>query len=179
MKAKLPDVRRWDVAVQAAQAATFEAETLVRDLPRVAADDPQGDATVRWRAEGEQRLRMGGRPQVWLRLRADADVTRTCQRCLEPMQLKLNIDRQLRFVRGEAEAARLDAEGEDDVLALEPSIDLLSLLEDELLLAMPVISMHPHCDPPLAAMSPDHEGPAVADSPFAALAQWKPDVGKH
>lgn len=184
MKAKSPDVRRWDVAGFAAQGATFEAQTQVQTLARLAGDDAQGDTLVHWRVQGEQRERLGGLPTVRLHLTAQGGVLRTCQRCLEPVLLKLDVDRRLRFVRGEATAARLDAEGDEDVLALEPVFDLLTLVEDELLLALPVIAMHAACDPPMPAADQGDDGrdakvSVAADSPFAALAALKFNGGEH
>ena len=48
----------------------------------------------------------------------------------------------LRFVDGEAQAEALDADSEDDVLALAPALDLRTLVEDELLLAWPIVPRH-------------------------------------
>ena len=51
------------------------------------------------------------------------------------MVMPLRVDRRFFFVAGEDAAASLDAESDDDVLTLEPALDLKSLVEDELLLA--------------------------------------------
>ena len=66
-----------------------------------------------------------------------------------------------------------------DVLAMEPRPDLLRLVEDELLMAIPLVPMHEDCPEPLAAS----RGQAAADAheasveerpnPFAALAHLK------
>ncbi len=84
------------------------------------------------------------------------------------------VDRALRFVRGEDEAARLDEESDDDVLALAGRLDLAELAEDELILALPLVPMHDACPQPLAAdMAPagadEAAGPA-RPNPFASLA---------
>jgi uncharacterized protein len=88
-----------------------------------------------------------------------------CQRCLEPLPVTLAVDRQIRFVEGEEEAERLDADSDDDVLALEPATDLHALLEDELILALPLVPRHADCGLPSG-------GAAVEDPshPFAGLA---------
>ncbi len=54
----------------------------------------------------------------------------------------LEAERSIFFVEGEDAAAALDAESEDDVLALTPALDLEALIEDELLLALPLIPRH-------------------------------------
>ena len=55
---------------------------------------------------------------------ADTDVTLECQRCLQPMRVPLHAERRIFFVEGEDAAAALDAESDDDVLALTPALDL-------------------------------------------------------
>jgi uncharacterized protein len=84
-----------------------------------------------------------------LHLRADSAVGLACQRCLQRMVVPLGIDRRLFFVAGEDAAASLDAESDDDVLALEAFLDLRSLIEDELLLALPLVPRHEVCPEPL------------------------------
>ncbi len=137
-------------------------------------------AKVNWVVHGEQRARPGSAPLMWLRLEAQCGVVRTCQRCLEPVVLNLVVDHRLRFVKGEAAAAKLDAESDEDVLALEPTINLLELLEDELLLALPVIPMHEGCEPPVVTATETMGAAAApASNPFAVLAALKPGDGKH
>jgi hypothetical protein len=81
-----------------------------------------------------------------------------------------------RFVAGEDAAAALDAESEDDVLALTPALDLRQLIEDELLLALPIVPRHDHCPEPLPRAFADPQGAASpAENPFAALAALKRD----
>ena len=81
------------------------------------------------------------------------------------------VDRALRFVDGEAQAEALDADSEDDVLALVPALDLRALVEDELLLAWPIVPRHEHCAAP-AYRAGDDEAPSA--NPFSALASLKP-----
>lgn len=128
-----------------------------------------GDAT--WRARGWLVPVLGGEPEVWLELQGEAEVPLECQRCLQPMKEGLQVQRRFRFVRSEDEAARLDEESEDDVLALPARLDLQSLLEDELILALPIVPRHGVCPEPLplpAAEPLEEEAPAP--NPFAALA---------
>ncbi|MDQ2927379.1 MAG: YceD family protein, partial [Pseudomonadota bacterium] len=80
------------------------------------------------------------------------------------------------FVEGEDAAAALDAESEDDVLALAPAIDLQSLIEDELLLALPLIPRHDVCPEPLVQAVGGDVKPSPEEHPFAALAALKRDT---
>lgn len=127
---------------------------------------------VGWSAQGLQRTVQGGEPEVWLHLEVDTVARLECQRCLQPINEALKVDRQLRFVAGEDEAARLDEDSDDDVLALAPRMDLFDLIEDELILALPLVPRHDTCPQPLAAKQ-DAQPLAAEDArphPFAALA---------
>ena len=127
---------------------------------------------VQWRATGQQRPVPGGEPQIWLHIEGHTVARLECQRCLQPLNQTLQVDRHLRFVAGEDEAARLDEESEDDVLALVARLDVFDLLEDELILALPLVPRHDTCPQPLPAVAaatlPVTE--EARPNPFAALA---------
>ena len=132
------------------------------------------DGDVAWSARGQSRRVASGEPEIWLHLAAQARVWRDCQRCLQPVALDLEVARAFRFVADEATAEALDAESEDDVLALPRSLDLHELVEDELLLALPVVPMHERC--PVDLPMPVSDGaaePEPAPKPFAGLAGLK------
>ena len=169
------DLRRLDVAAAAAASAHFDGRWPLSELTRLADDAPaQVDQPVVWSARFSQRREVAGTAQVWLQLHAQARVSRECQRCLQPVLLTLNLDRAFRFAPTEDEAAALDAESEDDVLVLSRQFNLQELIEDELLLALPIVPMHEHCPTPLVATTPQPPGEDVAPAhPFAALAALK------
>lgn len=55
-----------------------------------------------------------------------------------------------------------------------PALDLQALIEDELLLALPIVPRHDLCPEPLARAFVEDEGESRAeDSPFAALSVLK------
>ena len=163
--------------------ATLEGTRPLADLARLAqATTPPADASlgeVSWQARGLWRQPLGSEPQVRLALSAHARVWLTCQRCLHPVAHTLETERTLRFVPTEEEAARLDeTEDDEDVLARPRTLNLLELVEDELILALPLVPRHERCPEPLAyepeAEAPQPEGQAAkAPNPFAALAQLK------
>lgn len=135
---------------------------------------------VAWSAHGERLPAAAGEGEWWLSLSAQAPVWLTCQRCLQPFEVPLAFERRLRFVRGEAEAEALDAESEDDVLALSRSLDLRELVEDELLLALPIVPRHEVCPQPLPmAVGEDEleEDLPERAHPFAALQALKSGKG--
>lgn len=131
---------------------------------------PASDAAVEWQLTGDLLPVTGGEAEIWLHLQARATVSLQCQRCLKPMDEDIAIDRRFRFVRTEAEALKLDEESEDDVLVLEPRLDLGILLEDELILGLPIVPMHGACPEPLRPLQDDAVLDDAAPHPFAALA---------
>jgi uncharacterized protein len=131
-----------------------------------------GDGCVDWTAQFEARTQPGGAREPWLHLQAQARVWRDCQRCLQPVALDLAVDRSFRFVTDEDTAAALDADSDEDLLALSRQFDLRALLEDELLLELPLVPRHEACPEPLAAaVEPASE--VASEHPFAALAALK------
>lgn len=84
-----------------------------------------------------------------------------CQRCLEPLVFDVSVDNMLHFVRLEEE---LDSE-EDELNAIlagsnapekilgSDEFDLLGLLEDELILSIPVANVHEVCSQQLPTSS--------------------------
>jgi len=85
------------------------------------------------RGEGENVLLMHGRLQVRLRV--------TCQRCLEAMDLELEAAPWLILLRPDARHVPRE-ENEPDTLVVDKPLALSALVEDELLLALPMVPMH-------------------------------------
>jgi uncharacterized protein len=103
-----------------------------------------------------------------------------CQRCLEPMQFEVHIANRLVLVRTDAEA---DAEpiddDETDVIVAPQGLDVDALVEDEVLLSLPLVPKHQSCNPGRGmevgkddlAEPDDKQGAGIR--PFAGLAQLK------
>ena len=157
----------------------WPAAALERLAAGAAPEAPAGGwPEVQWSAQAELRERRAAEPELWLHLLVHAGVQLSCQRCLQPVAVPLTVDRWFRFVRDEDLAAELDADSEDDVLALGGRLDLLDLVEDELLLELPLVPRHEQCPQPLplAATSDELSGDEpeeVRPNPFAALAALK------
>jgi uncharacterized protein len=179
MSSRAFDPTRLDVDAFAAEAAELEGRWPLSGFDRIsesAAPEsrPTESDQVRWRARGERVALRGGGHETWLHLEADATVALTCQRCLAPVGVAVEVRRKFLFVQGENAAAEIDAASEDDVLAMTRALDLRELLEDELLLAMPLVALHPVCAPPLPVVDPAAE-PETRPSPFAVLEALKRD----
>ena len=167
------DPRRLDVAAFVDAGGELAGEWTQAELSRLVAGTVPGDtvpAGVRWRVRGAREALEGAGMQPALRLDAGTEVVLECQRCLQPMSVPLQVERRLFLVAGEDTAETLDADSDDDVLALTPSVDLRALVEDELLLALPLVPRHDACTLPLPAGVSDSPEEAEAAHPFAALA---------
>ncbi|RRS04231.1 DUF177 domain-containing protein [Aquabacterium soli] len=153
--------------------------------PEVALDTIE---PVSWQAQGRLVPQRVGEPQRWLDLSAHAMLPWVCQRCLQPVVLPVEFERSIRFVADESLAAELDADMDDDVLVTSRSFDLLDLVEDELIMASPLVPRHEECpQPPKMSVSDPgadddeaEEGPegslsegSPRKNPFAVLAQLK------
>lgn len=165
---------RIDVNAFATAADTLGGETPVSDFERLVSElaEPAADAPVRWEAIGERRAGGDGAMAPWLHLRVEATLPFVCQRCLTSVQLPLLVDRAFRFAADEATAALEDEASEEDVLVAARDFDLLALIEDELLMEVPVTPRHDVCPVPvrLSVMDPGfEEAEEAAPNPFAAL----------
>jgi len=108
----------------------------------------------------------------------EADVSVTCQRCLEPMPAHLTSDNTLAVVWTDEQAAHLPRHL-DPLIVAQDACNLWELVEDELILAMPPFSYHDtqECKERIAGFSDAApEGSAAEDkpNPFNVLAQLKP-----
>jgi uncharacterized protein len=150
-------------------------------LPRLAeAAAPEAPASgwpgIEWALKGELREQRRAEPQLWLQVEATGTASLTCQRCLKPVQDHLQVSRWFQFVGTEDEAANLDADSEEDVLALTRHFDAQELIEDELLLTLPLVPRHQECPEPLpvpAEELAEEEGEGDRPNPFAKLAALK------
>lgn len=136
------------------------------------------DAAVNWQAVAELRPGSGTEPDVWLHLQAQTAVPLICQRCMGVAATPLEVDQWYRFVATEAIAMEQDDDSEEDLLVMTPQFDLLAVLEDELLMALPLVPMHDEC--PVAPVLQVGEEDLVEEAsekpnPFAMLTQLKKD----
>ncbi len=144
-------------------------------------DDLTPAESVVWQADGELFESLGDsakvKPQVWLHLTAQTHLPQTCQRCLGEVSTLLEVERSYRFVADETTAEAEDDECDEDLLAISREFNLLELIEDELLMALPQVPMHDICpvQPKMAAVDADFEllGNDGKPNPFAVLAALK------
>ncbi|WP_159674629.1 DUF177 domain-containing protein [Andreprevotia sp. IGB-42] len=104
----------------------------------------------------------------WLEVSLTGELVLTCQRCLQPMPWPFVVD--TRFTQFADEATADDAEMLDpdvDTLVIDPAMSVETLLEDELLLALPFAPTHAVCD------APQEQNLQDKPNPFAVLAGLK------
>ncbi len=160
---------RLDILAFAHAGATLSGHDTLQKYERLAQESqaPGPDLVVNWQATGEWRATVGNAGSAWLRLQAQATLPLVCQRCMGPMQLPLAVDRWFRFVADETIALAEDDEAEEDLLVMAHDFNLHALIEDELLMALPVVARHDQC--------PVQVPMAVADADFDAAETIRPN----
>jgi len=148
----------------ARQQSTASGETSLADLPRIDTADRSG--RLAWTAAGSTHGRHGA---LRLDLSIDGDVALICQRCLEPMTETLRLRPRFLVAADEDRADAMDQDDEFDVVVGSAEFDLDTLIEDEVLLALPIAPRHAVCPDGRA----DGASGARKPSPFAALADLK------
>jgi uncharacterized protein len=108
-----------------------------------------------------------GRGHLSGRLRAS--VVMTCQRCLR--DLTVSVDAKLHFVllASDDEAAACEQDEEPLIMAPGDTLDLATLVEDEVILALPIVARH--TQDAECILRDRCYGPKEVESPFAALSE--------
>ena len=134
-----------------------------------------GDNALNWTATAELRPDPAGQPAPWLTLTVQTTLPQICQRCLEAVDVPVQVAGEFRFVESEAVAEQQDDDCEEDLLVTSREFDLAALIEDEVLLALPLVPRHEVCPVrvKMAAADKDFDAPAEKPNPFAVLAQLK------
>jgi uncharacterized protein len=143
---------------------------LQRFRPLLAADEGAIEAELSFSRDEENRY--------VIRVAAEADVSVTCQRCLEPMAEHLTSENTLAVVWTDEQAAHLPRHL-DPLIVAQDACSLWELVEDELILAMPPFSYHDteECKERIAGFSdpvPEEDAAEDKPNPFNVLAQLKP-----
>lgn len=146
------------------EASTLAGSLGPEALPRLAQEVmPSTGFAVDWQARGAapDELHLDLKTRVQMR----------CQRCLGALEESIDVTYAFRFVKDEATAQAEDEQNDEvDHLVHSKQFDLLELIEDEMLMALPFVSLHEACPVQgAAAFMPKEEKP----NPFAALAALK------
>lgn len=170
-----------------------EGDVPVQELPRMLTEVPaavpvteRSTVVFHWRAQGfersEHRADGGMAVRQYLRLAVAGDMWLECQRCMTPYRHPMATETVFEVVRDEAQAdACLADDTLPEAIVGSANFDLIELVEEELLLALPLVPKHEVCPEVHASLvtGPDGQAePAEEDvqdkpSPFAALAALK------
>ena len=152
----------------------------IRALQRLADALASDAGELSWSVRGEMAEDGFGKVRPYLVVGVSGEISLTCQRCLTALAHRLDVEARLLLVvpggdwpgdaakggegSGEGMMAEDDAVDPIEALAEQP---LLELVEDEVLLALPIAPRHEDCS------MPEHDDGRAAASPFAQLAQLK------
>jgi uncharacterized protein len=151
----------------ARKAQYLEGEFAVRDLTRLHDQLASSEGTVHYALQGGLTVRR----EQQIECTITGLVQLVCQRCLGSMAHRIDVHSRLMLVPDESRLPALDEEDDSsDYMVAEAALDVKALIEDEVLLALPI--------------APRHEGECIQrageagegsdrKSPFAALAQLK------
>lgn len=105
-----------------------------------------------------------------LRVAVQGSINLRCQRCLGELRHVLDFQRDLLLARDEYELSQLDEdESADGILAI-PDMDVMALIEDEVILSLPISPRHGESECSIGTGSWSNAG----EKPFfTALAQLK------
>jgi uncharacterized protein len=167
MNAALPEtVDAWRM-VQARR--SFEGSLPLASLPRLRGSLAAADGVVDY-ALAFDKDELG---VAHLHVRAEAALPLTCQRTLEVFALPVHVDTRLGLITREDDEAGLPG-GYEPLLTADGMLHLADVVEDELILALPVVPVKPgaeHREPAFAgAVRDDAKEPG---NPFAVLQNLK------
>lgn len=107
------------------------------------------------------------------------DAPLLCQRCLEQVVVPIDSECDVGFVTSDEAAKQLPRHYEPVIVGEEP-LDLFALIEDELILALPAVPMHPQqtCQHPpgYRPETAELEEKSEKPNPFSVLAKLKRDT---
>lgn len=190
---------------------SLTANVALNEMPRLKDSlyEVKGDEPFKLQIEGFEDTQRTGKREQRLQLKTSGEATLQCQRCLEKLRVRLNSTASFVLVASEAEADAMEAlnaqleENDDDgeeanneppePLVVTGTTDVIALLEDELLLSLPIVPMHDTCPAPLQHVNDaaddsakhetadDGETKTQKPNPFAVLAalKRKPDDKPH
>lgn len=160
------------------KADEISGQLLLSQLTRLAtekAPDTPVEAPITWHLRYAPEAQPHFQKNPIIELALNAEIWLVCQRCLQPYLHSLSNQHRFEVVKSEmeADAAAMDDDEKDAVVGSE-EFDLCNLIEDELLLSLPLIPHHLTCQHPvLEQIQKDFLSDEESVSPFAKLAALK------
>lgn len=167
----------WSFLHSAAQADKYlEGRLSLSDLPRLLVEkvaNANDEAEFEWSLQAFVEQKLGQtNPSYFMKMTLKAEIWLGCQRCLEPYLQPLPVEMIFEVVQTQAQADAAEIDDDVDAVVGSHQFDLLDLIEEELLLALPLVPRHEACShPALLRLRKEFEAfDEVKGSPFAALA---------
>ena len=152
----------------AAEGRSLAGTVALSDLPRLVDLLVDRTGELAYRISGE----VGIDRRSYLRLSVSGALMLQCQRCLGGMEWPLRLDVTFELVRpGQVIPDEELEEDAYDAIEAVPDMDVLALVEDEIVLAVPIAPRHESCDARRPA------GGSIKESPFSALAGLRKNGG--
>ena len=149
----------------------LEGKIALSDMPRVseAIIDDSGHVDVKLQFDIDET----GTPYMVGHINTELPLT--CERCMQTMQYSVDTDLSLGLIRHESQAERLAEQYEPWLIEGDAPVKLSLVIEDELLLAIPIVPKHEHaCLPGELWQSGENVGEEEKpESPFAVLSALK------
>ena len=102
-------------------------------------------------------------------IRAETSLTMLCQRTLEPFVLPVTVSTRLGLLRQESDEAGLPPDCEPLLVPADGRLNPADVVEDELLLALPLVAINPDSSLPELMTPAEVAGDDDRTSPFAML----------
>lgn len=153
-----------DAFVFAREGRVLEGELAVSDLERLHDLLAEVSGSISFRLQGFK----SERGELMLHLVVSGVIQLACQRCLKAIPFDLDVDNLLEIIPEGADMSQDELEDDTkDFLPLAGELNVAELVEDEILLALPVAPRHEKCGLPGAADA----GERI--NPFAVLSGLK------
>lgn len=146
---------------------TLSGRLQLSTLPRLAEVLFDASGSLDFEVSGET---AGG--DAFLAVKLEGALPLICQRCLGALVFALSVNSRMMLVGpgspwpDDGQVGGLEDEACDAIEA-SGDLELAPLLEEEILLALPIAPRHEHCEPPVATTA------SIEASPFAKLARIK------
>ncbi len=147
----------------------YQGRIALRQLPRLCEALANAEGQVEYRFEfGRDEFRI-----AYLDLELTGELPLVCQRTLEPFAWPLRLSQRMGLIQRESDEAGLP-EGYEALLLMDGELALADVIQDEVLLALPLIPSKPGSDEHSEWIDDaDAATETVTDNPFAALAGFK------
>ena len=152
----------------------FDGSVPLASMPRLAEALEQPEGECRFSLAFDR----GELDVPYVEVRAQAGLPLLCQRSLKRFVLPVDVVQRLALVREEGQEDALPEGYEALVLEADGTIRPLDLVEDELILAIPVVPVDPESEPvemawPASSADDGEPEAATRKNPFAVLANLK------